>query len=117
MLTEKLKTAENESYMYKSELNNEKESCFRKLQDSEGDRIKFKTENTLLNERYSAAKIEIDELRMKLNCEFSEKLAELESQNRLLKDEVRKKDNDIKDLTNEQLKQMNDSQKKIALIE
>ncbi len=78
-MTEKLKTAENDSCTYKSELNNEKENCFNRLQDSEGDRIKYKTENTLLSERNIAAKIEIDELRMKLNCEYSEKLAELES--------------------------------------
>jgi hypothetical protein len=54
----------------------------------------------LLSERYTAAKLEIEELRMKLNCEYSEKLAELESQNRLLKDDVRKRDNDVRDLTN-----------------
>jgi ribosomal protein L16 Arg81 hydroxylase len=79
MLSEKLKSAESEAISYKSDLNNEKENCFKRLQESESDRIKFKTENTLLTERYTAAKYEIDELRMKLSCEFSEKLAELES--------------------------------------
>lgn len=65
-------------YRYKSELAQEKESCFIKLQEGESDRIKYKTENAILSEKLASAKIEVDELRMKLNCEYTEKLQELE---------------------------------------
>ena len=80
ILQEKLKTAESESQRYKQELSKEKEQCFVRIQDGESERIKYKTENAILQERYSNTKIEIDELRMKMNCEYSEKLQDLEMQ-------------------------------------
>lgn len=68
---------------YKSELTQEKENCFVKLQEGESDRIKYKTENAILSEKLSTAKIEIDELRTKLNCEYTEKVQELELQSKI----------------------------------
>ncbi|CDW83719.1 guanylate-binding n-terminal domain containing protein [Stylonychia lemnae] len=117
ILQEKLKTAEHESLRYKQELNHEKEQCFTRLQDGESDRIKYKTENAILTERLQNAKAEIDELRMKLNCEYTEKMQDLELQNKVQKEELRKKDNEIVDLTNETIKNSNDHNKRFALIE
>ena len=54
---------------------------------------------------------------MKLNCEYTEKLHELELQTKIQKEELRKRENDIKDLTNESVKTSNDTSKKIALLE
>ena len=116
-MQEKLKTAESEAVRFKSELTNEKENCFKKIQDGESERIKFKTENAILTEKFSSAKIEIDELRMKLNCEYTEKLQDLELQNKVQKDEIRKRETDIMELTNDHMKTSNDFNKKLALIE
>lgn len=69
-----MKTAEGESLRFKQELNHEKEQCFLKLQEGEGDRIRFKTENAILTERLQNSKAEVDELRMRVNCEFTEKV-------------------------------------------
>jgi hypothetical protein len=49
-----------------------------RLQEGESDRIKYKTENAILTEKLSTARIEVEELRMKLNCEYTEKVQELE---------------------------------------
>lgn len=54
---------------------------------------------------------------MKLNCEYTDKLRELELQNKIQKEEIRKRDNDIKELTNENVKYSNDNSKKLALLE
>lgn len=54
---------------------------------------------------------------MKLNCEYTEKMQELEMQTKAQKDELRKKDNEIKDLTNENMQIINQNSKKIALLE
>jgi hypothetical protein len=41
---------------------------------------------------------------MKLNCEYTEKVNDLESRVKILKDENRKKENDVRELTNENVK-------------
>ena len=61
--------------------------------------------------------MEIDELKMKLNVEYTEKLQQLELQAKMQKEELRKRESDIKDLTNEQVKFSNDNSKKVALLE
>ncbi len=100
MLSEKLKNAESESLRYKTDLTNEKEQCYAKLQEGESDRIKYKTENAILTERLQICKAEVDELRMKLNCEYTEKLQDLEMQVKIQKEEIRKRDSEIMELTN-----------------
>lgn len=62
-------------------------------------------------------KLEVDELRKKLSCEYTEKLHELEMQNKIQKDELKKRDTDIKELTSENVKTSNDYSKQIALLE
>ena len=54
---------------------------------------------------------------MRLNCEYTEKLQDLEIQNKVQKDEIRKRDNEITELTNENMKMSNEYSKKFALIE
>lgn len=88
-----------------------------KLQEGESDRIKYKTDNAILTEKLTTAKIEIEELRMKLNCEYTEKVQELELQSKIQKDEIRKRDTEIKEMTNESVKISNEYQKKLALLE
>ena len=117
LLQEKLKTLESDSLRTKQDLAHEKEQCFVRLQEGESERIKYKTENAIMGERLQNAKAEIDELRMRLNCEFTEKVQDLELQTKIQKDELRKKDNEIIELTNETLKNSNDFNKKLALIE
>lgn len=112
LLSEKLKTAESESFRYKQELSTEKEQCFSRIQEGESERIKYKTENAILQERYQNAKVEIDELRMKLNCEYSEKLQDLEMQVKIQRDELRKKDAEIMELTSDTMKSSNEHNKK-----
>ena len=43
----------------------------------------------------------MDDLRHRLNTEYSEKLQDLESQNRSLREEIRKKETQIIEITNE----------------
>lgn len=54
---------------------------------------------------------------MKLNCEYTEKLQDLEMQVKIQKEEIRKRDAEIMELTNQTMKSSNDSSKKLALIE
>ncbi len=54
---------------------------------------------------------------MKLNCEYTEKLQDLEMQTKVQKEELRKKDAEIMELTNETLKNSNEHNKKFALVE
>lgn len=54
---------------------------------------------------------------MRLNCEYSEKLKDLELQNKVHKDEVRKRDNQLVEMTNETIKRTNESSKRLALVE
>lgn len=54
---------------------------------------------------------------MKLNCEYTEKVQDLELQTKIQKDEIRKRDGEIMELTNETLKNSNEFNKKLALIE
>ena len=57
----------------------------------------------LLSERLNSAKDEVDSLKQKLNCEYTEKLNQMEMTSRILKEEIKKKNNEIKELTNETL--------------
>lgn len=66
-----MKTAEKDLLRYKQELTSEKENCFMRLQEGESERIKYKTENAILSEKLTSAKVEVDELKNKLNCEFT----------------------------------------------
>lgn len=52
-----------------------------------------------------------------MNCEYSEKLQDLDLQVKIQKDELRKKDSEIMELTNEAMKSSNDHGKKQALVE
>ncbi len=54
---------------------------------------------------------------MKLNCEYTEKLQDLEMQVKIQKEEIRKRDSEIMELTNQTMKSSNDNSKKLALIE
>lgn len=54
---------------------------------------------------------------MKLNCEYTEKLQDLEMQTKVQKEEIKKRDSQIMELTNETLKNTNEFNKKLALIE
>jgi hypothetical protein len=63
------------------------------------------------------AKVEIEELRMKLNCEYTDKINELEIKNKASKEDVMRKENDIRQMTNEHVMASNDWSKKLALVE
>jgi hypothetical protein len=63
------------------------------------------------------AKLEVDELKVKVNCEYTEKMNDLDILVKNLKDEIRKRDSDIKNLTDDQLKGASSSSKKQALLE
>ena len=117
MLQEKQRGSESEAIRYRNELVSEKEQSFRRLQDIESDRVKLKTENAILQEKYSQARFEIDDLKMRLNCEYSEKLKDLESQNKVHRDEVRKRDTQLVEMTNETIKRTNENSKRLALVE
>jgi len=54
---------------------------------------------------------------LKLNCEYTEKLHELEMQVKVQKDELRRKDQEIMEQTNETLKSCTENAKKLALVE
>ena len=51
MLQEQIKGAEKDIARYKQELQQEKETCFQRIQEGESERIKSKTENIILQER------------------------------------------------------------------
>lgn len=74
LLGEGHKQMEQEVWRYKQELNNEKENCFRKLQDQETERIQKKTENAFLTEKNQNLQIELEELRKRCSTEYTEKL-------------------------------------------
>lgn len=117
LLQERLKTAEAEALRGRQELTHEKEQSFHRLQEGEDERIRLKTENAILQERLSFAKAEADELRLKLNCEYTEKLHELEMQVKAQKDELRRREQEIMDQTNETLRSSTEHAKKLALVE
>lgn len=95
LMREQLKTAEGEVLRYKQELTSEKETSFKRVQETESDRIRLKTENMIMQERATASKAEIEELRAKVNGEYATKLAELEKTNRALQEEVRKRETEM----------------------
>ena len=88
-------------------MQNEKETSFKRLQEIESERVKLRAENT----------IEIDDLRLRMNSEYSEKLRDIEVQNKALRDEIRKKEISLLELTNETMKMSNEANKRIALVE
>ncbi len=77
-MQEKLKVNEGEAQRYRSELQSEKESSFRRHQDLESDRIKLRTDHAIMEEKLKQARFEIDDLRVRMNSEYSEKLQDLE---------------------------------------
>ena len=54
---------------------------------------------------------------MKLNCEYTEKLQDLELQNKVQKEEIRKRDTQIQELSNDNMKATSEVSKKMALVE
>ena len=62
------------------------------MQDGESERIQYKTESAILNEKYQNIKKEAEELKMKLNCEYTERVNQLDMQCKILKDELSKKE-------------------------
>ena len=71
MLQEQIKGAEKDIARYKQELQQEKETCFQRIQEGESERIKSKTENIILQERLQNTKAELDELKNKYSVEYA----------------------------------------------
>lgn len=70
-----------------------------------------------MSEKLQQSRFEIDDLRLRLNSEYSEKLKDIEVQNKVLRDEIRKKEGQLQELTNETVKMSNEAGKKLALVE
>lgn len=76
-----------------------------------------RSEVQMLQEKLQSSRLEIDDLKIKLKMESQDKVYQLETQIKNLKDDVRKKDEEIRGLTNEQMQTINDNAKKQALME
>ena len=69
---------ESDLFRYKQELIQERELSFKKLQDQENDRVQKRAENAILTEKLQVAKVEIEELKMRVAVEYTDKVNQLE---------------------------------------
>lgn len=63
--------------------------------------MKVRTENAILQEKLSQTRYEADDLKLRFTNEVTEKLRELEASNKVLREEMKKKDSSLVELTNE----------------
>ncbi len=61
-MKEQVKQYETDNFRYKEELNQERENCFKKLQEQENDRIQKRTENAILQEKLNASKCDLEKV-------------------------------------------------------
>lgn len=61
--------------------------------------------------------MELDDVRLRLNAEYAEKLRELDSQSRSLREELKRKEGHILELTNDSARASSETGKRLALVE
>lgn len=117
VISEKAKGAEADAQRYRAELQAEKEQSFRRLQDLEGEKVRLRTESAISQEKLQQARLELEDVRLRLNAEFTEKLRDLETQSRSLRDDLKRKDAHILELTNDSARASSETGKLLALVE
>jgi len=69
-----------------------------------------------LNETYLKTKAELDEYKARVSKEVSDKMGELEMKNKILQDQLLKKDSEIKEVTNETISKSSQNSQELALL-
>ena len=83
----------------------------------ETERVTLRTENAILTEKLAQAKMEVDSAKKRETTQLNERVFGIEAECRALKEEVRRKDLQIGDLTNEAARASNEHAKRVALVE
>ena len=73
----------------------------------ETERVTLRTENAILTEKLAQAKIEVDSGKKRESTQLNERVFGIEAECRALKEEVRRKDLQIGELTNEAVRASN----------
>lgn len=85
-------SAESDASRYRDQYQSERDRNFTRMQDIESERVTLRTENAILSEKLTQAKLEIEDLRKKQSNISSEKLLGLESECTRAKEEARTKE-------------------------
>lgn len=71
----------------------------------------------MLTEKLAQAKYDMDEMKRRDAVQVSEKVQDLEMQNRAMREEVRKRETQVQEMVNEAVKASNEHSKRMALVE
>lgn len=117
IMQQKLELAQGDAQKAKMDLLDEKNQIMSKMQEREEERIKLKTEEAILNEKFLKAKTELDELKAKMSSEITDRVNELEMKNKILSEQLERKQFEVKEATNETLAKSSANQQQLALLE
>lgn len=115
-MQDRLSSAESDSTRYREQYQSERDRGFTKLQELESERVTLRTENAILSEKLAQAKFELNDHQKRESQAVNERVIGLEAEIRALKEESRRKDTQIIELSNENIKTSNEHAKNIALV-
>jgi chromosome segregation ATPase len=115
-LQDRLSSAESDATRYREQYQSERDRGFTKLQELESERVTLRTENAILSEKLAQAKFELNDHQKRESQAVNERVIGLEAEIRALKEESRRKDTQIIELSNENIKTSNEHAKNIALV-
>jgi len=108
LLQDRLTSAESDASRYRDQYQSERDRNFTRLQDMETERVTLRTENAILTEKLAQAKMEVDSAKKRESTQLNERVFGMEAECRALKEETRRKDLQIGELTNEAVRASNE---------